>query len=210
MEHKGLRPLIHPGVFRQSLRGRSLAAPLSLSIRDANCPGHRFCRGPGRAFGGRRIQTVALQWAILPDVHAAGTGSSGGGGLRYPRWMAFCDCRRPPFSPALPVSTPTPPGWRSRRLLRRAFSSCRQSRSSPCGAVPLGIRFPALPMAQPPAEFPQKHVYAGPACLFPPFFRVAAASAAMACARVEIQYIGNRKKEQSLHRNGNIGTVRNQ
>ena len=27
---------------------------------------------------------------------------------------------------------------------------------------------------------------------------------------VEIQYIGNRKKEQSLHRNGNIGTVENQ
>ena len=207
---RGCNPLSTPGFF-DNLCGDGLLPPRSLCqsalpiVRAtafaeglgglSECEGHRLppCNGP--SFPAR-----------MPPVPEP----LGDGGLRYPRWMAFCDCRRPPFSPALPVSTPTPPGWRSCRLLRRAFSSCRQSRSSPCGAVPLGIRFPALPMAQPPAEFPQKHVYAGPACLFPPFFRVAAASAAMACARVEIQYIGNRKKEQSLHRNGNIGTAGNQ
>ena len=143
MEHKGLRPLIHPGFFRQSLRGRSLAAPLSLSIRVANCPGHRFCRGPGRAFGGRRIQTVALQWAILPDVHAAGAGASGGGGLRYPRWMAFCDCRRPPFSPALPVSTPTPPAGAA------AGSSAGHFRPADKAAAPPAVQFRSVYASRP-------------------------------------------------------------
>ena len=203
-------PLSTPGFF-DNLCGDGLLPPRSLC--QSAMPIVRataFAEGLGGLSEGEGYRLSpcngpSFPTCMPPEPEPLGVASSG-----IPDGWLFATAGGRLFPPLCLSVRLRPPGWRSCRLLRRAFSSCRQSRSSPCGAVPLGIRFPALPMAQPPAEFPQKHVYAGPACLFPPFFRVAAASAAMACARVEIQYIGNRKKEQSLHRNGNIGTAGNQ
>ena len=106
---RGCNPLSTPGLF-DNLCGDGLLPPRSLCqsalpiVRAtafaeglgglSECEGHRLppCNGP--SFPAR-----------MPPVPEP----LGDGGLRYPRWMAFCDCRRPPFFPALPVSTPTPP-----------------------------------------------------------------------------------------------------